>query len=198
MGTAQATAIVGEAQRKKEEGPDWPGEIRKTTARPLQTVGLGFSAKLPPSRFPSPCHPSRRGLLWVPPWLELMPTMGYICSGPSCTSLLAVHVAAIPCLQLRAGVRNFKFIKITFVHPFWKRKCLTACFTHRAEQTHSASADRAPEERNEYFVYDRFLFLFPRFRSKLLQKCRQNLQYLPQHYSSSNLGATDQHVKDSS
>lgn len=100
--------------------------------------------------------------------------------------------------RLRAGVGKFKLIKTLFVHSFWTRKCLTACFTHRAEQAHSASVDRAPDERNECFVYDRFLFLFPRFRSKLLQKCRQNLQYLPQNYSSSSLGAADQHVKDSS
>jgi len=84
-------------------------------------------------------------------------------------------MAVVPHLQLRAGVRNIELIEIAFVHPFWKRKCLTACFTQWAEQTHSASADRAPDEGNECFVYDRSLFLFPRFRSKLLQKCRQNL-----------------------
>lgn len=37
-----------------EEGPDRPGEMRQITARPLQTMDLGFSVQFPPSHFPYP------------------------------------------------------------------------------------------------------------------------------------------------
>lgn len=134
--------------------------------RTLTKSSSWFLSKVPSFLFSVPVSLSRKGLLWVPPWCELMPMVGYIC-----TSLSAVHVAVTPSLQLRPGVGNFKLIKIALVHPFWNRKCLTACFTYHVEQTHSAKAD----EGNECFVYDRFLLLFPRFRSKLLEKFRQNM-----------------------
>lgn len=120
------------------------------------------------------------GLLWVPPrWDTPGPSRAW---------------GSTPHLPLRAAFGNLKLILTASVHPFWRRKCLRACLTQRAEP----STDTAPDEGNECFVYDRFLFLFPRFRSKLLQKRRQNLRCLARHYSSSNLGAADQRVRDSS
>jgi len=59
--------------------------------------------------------------------------------------------------------------------PVWRRKHCAVCFTCGTGQICSPRAGRAPNGRNECIADDRSLFLFPRFRSKLPQKCRWNL-----------------------
>lgn len=151
--------------------------MRQNHCKTHINCGSQFHGKLPslPFSFPLPLAGCHKG--------HVADTTSALLRCPRCATPAGLwpasssqsHTWLIACFQLRAGTGNFTLIKIAIVHPFWKRKCLTACFTQGAEQICSVSAGKAPNRGNECFVDDRSLFLFPRFRSKLPQKCRQNL-----------------------